>query len=466
MIMNRLLKLLPLFSLLQSLLFGIPNSVGGAEFYIDPMEGDPNGDGSRERPWQTLENVIERGLIQTRDWTRLPHKPDTPLQIVHSHGPIRGGDTIWLREGYHGRISIIGAYNKTPITIAAMPGESPEVSSVLVRAVENWIFRGLAISPSHAPEYKKGPLVRIEDHQSRGPSRNITIEECDIYSVSDASAWQPEDWVEKASNGIQVEGDDVIIRNNRLRNVRFGISVTGKRCRVSSNLVDGFSGDGMRGLGDFGVYEYNVIKNAYAVDNNHDDGFQSWSVGDNGVGSGVVKGVVLRGNMVLNHEDPKHPFRSNLQGIGCFDGMYENWVIENNVIITDHWHGITLAGAQNTRIVNNTVIDLATGRPGPPWIRIAPHKDGRPSLRNVIRNNLVSTVHLPEDPTNTKDHNMPADLPGRFFLDVNNFNLHLKKGAPAIDKGSHKEAPEKDLDGVLRPQGNGIDIGAYEWTEE
>ena len=37
--------------------------------------------------------------------------------------------------------------------------------------------------------------------------------------------------------------------------------------------------------------------------------------------------------------------------------MFVDWVIENNVVIVDHWHGITLGGARNCRIVNNTVID-------------------------------------------------------------------------------------------------------------
>ena len=54
---------------------------------------------------------------------------------------------------------------------------------------------------------------------------------------------------------------------------------------------------------------------------------------------------------------PQQPHRGALQGIGCFDGMFVDWIIENNVIIVDHYHGITLGGARGCRIVNNTVID-------------------------------------------------------------------------------------------------------------
>ena len=36
-------------------------------------------------------------------------------------------------------------------------------------------------------------------------------------------------------------------------------------------------------------------------------------------------------------------------------------------------------------------------------------------------------------------------------------------GASAIDAGSPLNAPELDRERIARPQGDGIDIGAYEW---
>ena len=42
-------------------------------------------------------------------------------------------------------------------------------------------------------------------------------------------------------------------------------------------------------------------------------------------------------------------------------------------------------------------------------------------------------------------------------------DYHLKSSSPAIDRGTASNAPSIDMDGVTRPQGAGIDIGAYEF---
>jgi hypothetical protein len=41
----------------------------------------------------------------------------------------------------------------------------------------------------------------------------------------------------------------------------------------------------------------------------------------------------------------------------------------------------------------------------------------------------------------------------------------LKAKSPAIDAGTTTGAPRTDFDGVRRPQGRGIDIGAFEWRQ-
>ena len=44
-------------------------------------------------------------------------------------------------------------------------------------------------------------------------------------------------------------------------------------------------------------------------------------------------------------------------------------------------------------------------------------------------------------------------------------NFHLQSGSPAIDKGVVSSGLSKDASGVVRPQGKGYDIGAYEYFQ-
>ena len=169
-----------------------------------------------------------------------------------------------------------------------------------------------------------------------------------------------------------------------------------------------------------------------AADDNHDDGFQSWSVGPGGVGTGEVRDVVLRGNRIVNNLNPSHPLHATLQGIGCFDGLFE-WLVENNVVVTDHWHGISLYGAIGGRIVNNTVLDLNGLSPGPPWIMLN-SSNGTPSSGVLVRNNLATDYAISGTGI-VQDHNVEITNPASLFV-APPFDLQLKACSPAIDAGS------------------------------
>ncbi|MGE0792420.1 MAG: choice-of-anchor Q domain-containing protein [Sandaracinaceae bacterium] len=450
-------------SAIASLLIAAPASA--ADWYVDPRSGSPSGDGSMGNPWRTLEEVVAAGLIETRHYSPLPYSASSTLMPVNAGAPIQPGDTIWLASGFHGALSIQGAHNAMPITIAAMPGATPQLSHVVFSAASEWVLRGVSISPSYATPYVRQTALEIEDHGHHGPSHDITVERCDVFAVPDIASFSAADWNDQVGNGISVGSDDCIIRDDTVRNINFGIQASGQRDLIQRNLVENFAGDGLRGLGDYDVFEHNTVRNCFAVNDNHDDGFQSWSVGPGGVGTGEVVGIVLRGNTIINYTDEAQPLRGTLQGIGCFDGFFTDWVIENNVIITDHWHGITLLGARGSRIVNNTVIDPNDERPGPTWISIDDHKDGSPSTDCVVRNNLSMDIQVPDRPTVTVDHNVLVDDPARFFVDAPGYDLHLLADAPAIDVGVDTLAPMFDFDGIARPQLGGYDVGAYEWHE-
>ncbi len=439
----------------------VPLQLQAVEFYVDPVKGSPEGDGSASRPWRTVQEVFDAGLVESQQWDKLPYTSQSKLVAKNAGAPVRAGDTIWLRSGSHGDLLIESYYNPGNITIAAEQGHTPRLSSLHIRSGSNWRIRGLTVSAEFGQTYRRHTLVNLQSHSWRGPIHDIAVEHCLLRSVADASAWTAKDWDRLSCDGLHVDGTRMTIRDNRLLNVNFGISVEASNSLISGNLVENFAGDGLRGLGDYCTFEYNTVKNCYKVNANHDDGFQSWSVGPGGVGSGQVVGVVLRGNTIINYDDPNQPYRGTLQGIGCFDGTFVDWVIENNVVITDHWHGITLGGARNCLVINNTVLDQNKTRPGPPWICIDKHKNGTAPVNCVVRNNLATDFKNAAGVQ--QENNLRIQDPATLFVDEGRFDLHLLPGAPAIDAGSSLNAPKLDRDRIPRPQGNGIDIGAYEW---
>jgi hypothetical protein len=453
---------MPRTFLLLSIAFSLAAPVSAADFYVDPQRGDPASDGSAETPWRSLQAVFDDGLVESRDWESFPYKNGSKLAPKNPGAPVKAGDTIWLRTGDYGDLMIQGYYNPDAITIAACEGHTPRFHSVRLRSGSRWVLRGLHVSPEFGTGKKPRTLIAVESHNWRGPVRDVVVEDCVVRSAEDTSRWSAGQWSTLACNGIEADGTRITLRRNKLKNVNFGISVGASHSLVERNVVENFAGDGLRGLGDHTVFQHNLVKNCYAVNANHDDGFQSWSVGPGGVGTGEVVGIVLRGNTIINFEDPNQPHRGTLQGIGCFDGMFVDWIVENNVVVVDHYHGITLSGARGCRIVNNTVIDPNDRRPGPAWVRIGKHKNGTFSTGCTVRNNVASGLHVQPGPDMTADHNLVVDDPQHIFVDAGCRDFRLKEGSPAIDAGTRDLAPDVDITGTSRPQGRGVDLGAYE----
>jgi len=452
-------------SLLVFLSF-VATSVHSADYYVDPERGDAANDGSAERPWRSLQEVFDVGLVESRSWDSLPYKKGSRLVQKNAGAPVKAGDTVWLRDGNYGDLLIQSYYNSGPISIAAAQGHTPRFRSIRVRSSSHWALRGLYVSPESGTSKVPRTLIDLESHGWRGPVHDIVVEECVLRSAEDTSRWSAEQWNSLSSNGIDADGTRITVRRNHLKNVDSGISVSASHSLIEHNTIENFAGDGLRGLGDHSVFQYNVVKNCYDVNANHDDGFQSWSRGPKGVGTGEVVGIVLRGNTIINYEDPTQPHRGALQGIGCFDGMFVDWIVENNVIIVDHYHGITLGGARDCRIVNNTVIDANDQRPGPAAIRVARHKNGTSSSGCTIRNNLATSLHVQSGQDMTSDHNLIVKDTSLFFVNAAGCDLRLRKGCPAVDAGSGDLAPVKDIAGESRPQGRAVDVGAYEHPAE
>jgi hypothetical protein len=361
-----------------------------ATFYCDPVRGSAKGDGSAEHPWRSIEEVVQNRLIQL-------HDPQG--NSANPKAPVKPGDTLLLRSGWHGILRITGGYNDKAITIAAAPGATPELGWIEIREGRNWILRGLTVSPSLAPS----PLSRIPRHlvmlgEGRsGESSDLVVEDCFIYSVLDTTAWSARDWVDKPANGIWLgrHGRRHVARNNYVLNTRFGIQLCAPECIAEGNVIANFSADGLRVTRDGQIAQYNVIKNIFVGardgDDNHDDGIQVFLFN---AGTGAIHDVTLRGNIILARETDGLPFPNGLQGIGCFDGPLVRFLVEGNVVGVNHHHGISLYDAQGSTIQDNICFSRWPDR-ARPWVMLGQKKNQ--AAGNTVRGNYAHSFNFKAD---------------------------------------------------------------------
>jgi len=447
--------------LLISLILPTVLVTGGAAetFYVDPASGSMSNDGSETSPWETLQGVFDNNKIETKDKAGI---------IKNAGAPVKAGDTIVLLSGYHGDIYESVYFNDDYITIEAKSGHTPELKRFRLSGGKKWILRGLDISPSLAPVFERVTMVNFYSRNtSDGICSDITIEDCNLYTIADSSGWSTNDWDTKACNGINLGmdgGAGLAARNNYILNVNYGITAEAQYAVAEENIIENFSGDGITATYHDVVVKYNLIKNCYAVNANHDDGIQSYL---RNVGPGAVYRVTLIGNIIINTSSPSQPHQGTLQGIGIFDGPFYDFVVENNVVLTDHYHGITLLNSQNGRIINNTVfskwyydrqVDRAT------WIMVTAAST---SGGNIVYNNIAHDIDASGDSNAQLSHNLimfRSDDANDWFTDYSNFDMHLTATSPAVSAGSGILAPAEDVEGNPRPSG-GFDIGAYEYME-
>jgi hypothetical protein len=340
--------------------------------YLDPATGSATAPGTADAPWPGLADSIAAGLLAT--------VPD--------------GKTLVLRDGNHGNAVFEGTH-ATAVIIRAAPGATPKLGRLELRKGSGWHLRGLTVSPSFSAAPYTGNIVSLGES---GPSTDLVLEQSVVFDTADTSAWTAADWM-GAHSGILLgrNGTGLVVRTTHVFNVRFGIAITSFDSTVEGNLVADFSADGIRVTRDGDKVIDNMIKNVYvsaaAGDNNHDDAIQCFLFN---VGTGTVKNVTLRGNVVINRENATQPFPAQLQGIGFFDGPLVNFTVEDNVVFVDHYHGVSLYDAQGSRVVNNLTY-TRWGGAAHPWVMLGEKLDMAEG--NVVRDNIAHSFDLAADAT-------------------------------------------------------------------
>lgn len=354
-------------------------------------------------------------------------------QLFDALNAATGGEVIKLQPGTYSAITLdpgfwklrVGTLVKTdfaanlstltaPVTItsADLTRRAVVQSIQITNGAKNFRIENLSFRPT--PGGTAAALI----------GSDITFTRNDI-SYGDSTNWTAADWNAKAGNGVDANGINIDISYNYLKNINFGIN-GGTGSHVHHNKIENFIGDGLRGW-DNSTFDNNLVKNPYEVNDNHIDGFQSFtSVG------GSIKNVILRNNTFIV-EPSTNPLRSNMQGIGLFDGWYDNWIIENNLILVKPWHGIGLMGARSTVVQNNVAISPTNlASEAGTWITVSASKAGEPSTGITYKNNYANTV------MNTIDGNVKVPFTdyAKYFVSPATGDFTFKSSAVPFPVGA------------------------------
>ena len=421
---RRLLAVLALF--LSTSLLSITINAAYAGTYYVATNGSDSNPGTLAQPFRT----INKGI-----------------------GILRAGDTLLVRAGtYDERPYVSKKYGTSwdnAITIKAYPGEAVTIK----------------------------------------PSVNASLDQggYDVFGLQATSYVIVEgfilDGVNVRTNVVGIYGDGTLgsshhnrIKNNEIKNADFGNGVF-ERCldRPDSNHIVGnriFNNGNANGpnppaglqhkhghyaCGTRTLIEYNEVFNN----------------GNTGIGPGcetqICEDYIIRYNYVhdngTGNADVYALSGKRINGTGIFvSSSYRTHIygnISTNARGDGDSSGIWLSFAQNTTIYNNTLYGN---------IGSAVYDRG---YSTIAKNNIAwqngntqnyPTIGGPSQPgfPGTYSNNLTNKDP--LFVSPAAGDFRLKAGSPAIDAGTQITEVTYDFTGVLRPQGNGFDIGAYEYV--
>jgi len=249
-------------------------------------------------------------------------------------------------------------------------------------------------------------------------------------------------------------------------------------------IIDGFESGGAGYTGIKSDADFTVIRNC-RIHNNALQGVEAHDVNGTVIENNIIEyngehlqlchGIYADGNNLT--------IRNNIIRFNSGWGLHlypkiANSRIENNLIYGNERWGIALyskPGVGSNRIVNNTIVENGSGiavksgkneiivnniivnNTGWKYEKAEPieNLDGRYANKDklIIENNLILPLYR-----GAGRYGISTDP---LFLDAKKGVFYLKKGSPAIGKGSKQYAPERDFFNRKRPADKPPDLGCF-----
>ena len=422
----------------------------GKCYYVSPNGNDRNS-GTIEAPFKTLQKAFDT---------------------------VEVGETIAIRGGSYNERGILrtSGTQQQPITIQAYANENPVLDGtgligngnsdwglLVLESVKNVVVDGLSfVNSMGCGLYARG-----------AGNEAITVKNCIARNCLSSAISFGADY--NASSHITVTGNRV---DNCSQQFREAISLrTVDHFEISHNEVSNVikeSIDAKSGCTNGDIFG-NIVINGGHVGIYIDAGFANTPVSRN---------IRIYNNKLVNPQVTAIAIASEEGNEGCDIHVFNNLIYDFNKA-----QGAGIKVAKNSDsgndgylhdiyIYNNTVVGRAQQGL---YVNLG-------GVRNIVFRNNISMHNASQMALNTAngvdpneitiENNLyygPVQTPGQqavtvadinaVFVDLTVADFHLKKGSPAIDKGTATSAPTTDLDGLSRPQGAGIDIGCYEFHD-
>ena len=435
-----------------ALFLAFAKSADCADYYVS-TGGSDGAAGTSAAPWQTIQ---------------------------HAASEVGAGDTVIVMDGEYDEVvdvSSSGSSAAAPIAFQAqnlhgakctgfeITGDFIVVDGFEIEA-DMTNYRGVVVNGS------TGVSIRacfVHDCPMGGITVTYGAQECEVV----------DNILEHNGNwGVEVVGSYALVAGNEILTT---VQYHPKGIEPGST---GNDADGLRIFGDHHTIRDNYIHDiADPTDTEHNidphaDCLQTWDE-SSPTGRPVMTDTVIERNrcrvehssgkgviMEAIHGEPCHDvvIRSNVFefrdiGVSASEGMFENIFIYNNVfkaLLDDPVWGTSmhLTDVDSYEVYNNIIVDC--------------HGEARKieGGTGAVDYNLVwySSGAAPAGTPGEQEHELWGVDPLFVSYDGGfDGDYHLQATSPAIDVGLTLEDVVDDLDGISRPQGEGYDIGAYEY---
>jgi hypothetical protein len=416
-------------------------------FYLDNVQVF---EGLELDPYTPVTYFVDQGHPQASD-ANSGTESEPWLTIQKAADTVLAGDTVLVKPGSYDERITFG--NRT----RGAPGQVITFRAEPRRTVTMW---GFYTRYAH--------YLRVEGF-------NITTDDSLTGWTEQDGVFIDSDHVEIVDNylydleGTAISGDSVgaYVAGNRVYRSQMGITVSGEGWLVEGNEVErlynygGGDSDYSRFFGDDHVLRGNFFHGTdfSEIGDAHVDCFQTFD--NNGE---HAYNILFDGNTCYD-------FHQGFMGEAAYYGNTSDLTFQNNIFAHGGAWGLSVHQIRDVTVVHNVFADIRYHGAG--------FRDGATGIvRNNIFYNAGSNYWASDGGTVEGGYNLlyesgdtidPGDFPNDLvnrdplFVDAANDDYHILGGSPAIDAGMNAGITY-DLDGNLRPQGTGYDIGAYEFT--